>query len=142
MGPSGLYAGLLCQNTMGLCAPTSTTYVGAQSLIIMSGSDAVITHLPAGTVDISATGSGSITFNISDVNNQPMPAKTTVALAGPTGITVGNPSSFTIPCTFGHGPSSYSFSLARSGAAGSGVATLTVTTPGGVVTIQQVSLIW
>ena len=141
VGKTGLYAGLLCSHPT-LCAPQNTTYVGAQSIIIMSGSDAFITHAPSGTVDISATGSGTVTFNIADVNNQPMPAKTTVSLTGPSGITIGNPTSFTIPCTFGSGPSTYSFSLARSGAGGSGIGTLTVTTPGGIVTLHQFGLKW
>jgi hypothetical protein len=142
VGPTGLYAGLLCSNTNSLCAPQNTTYVGASSLIIMSGSNAVITDNVSGLWDISATGSGAVTFSIADVNNQPMPAKTTVVLTAPSGVTLGQPTSFAVPCTFNAGPGQYGFSASRTGGSGTGLATLTVTTPGGVQTLYTLPMKW
>lgn len=138
-GPSGLYAGLLCSNPT-LCAPQSTTYVGASALIIMSGSTAFITDNVGGVLDVTANGSGTVVFSIADLNNQPLPAGTTVAFSGPTGVTVGNPSTFTIPCTSTPGPIQYGFSVTRSAVGGQGLGTLLVTTKGGIQTVYTITV--
>ena len=142
VGKTGLYSGLLCQHPT-LCAPTSTTYVGSSAVIIMSGGTAIITNnTAAGTLDISATGNGTVTFFIKDLNGQQLAAGTTVALTPPTNVTIAPPTSYTIPCTAAPGPTAYTFSLSRAPGAppGVGVANLLVTSKGGIVTPASVNV--
>jgi hypothetical protein len=140
VGPSGLYAGLLCSNPT-LCAPKNTTYVGSSSIIIMSGSVAFVTDNVGGVLNISGTGAGSVTFGIADLNNQPMAAGTTIAFSGPSGVTIGQPTTFTIPCLSAPGPTFYSFNASASpGQHGSGLGTLLVTSKGGIQTIYNITV--
>jgi hypothetical protein len=135
----GLFNGVLCLATNGTCDATKkTTGISAKNVIIMSGTTAVTTPANGGTLAMPS-GNGSRTFNIlfADVNGNPMPSGTTVnaSIAG-TGLTLGTPSSFTVPCTTA--PTSFPFTVtAKSeGAtlATDGTLTIVVTTPKGIVT--------
>ncbi len=98
-GPDGLFSGLLCggpdgsADTLNRCSPNPTMAISASNLIIMSGSIPEITLL---TANPHASTGDTICYWIRDVNDQPMPAGTTVKVTTSNGPVVG-PSSFTVP---------------------------------------------
>jgi hypothetical protein len=137
----GLFNGVLCNDDgvmPSVCDSTkSSTGIGINSLIIMSGS--VPTNLaPASgsTLGNASMAKGSVTylFTVADVNNNPMPAGTTVkaTLTG-TGLTLSLPTSgsYTYPCTTE--PLTYAFTVTVGSTAlpgSNGSLLLDVTTPG------------
>jgi hypothetical protein len=128
--PDGFYNGLLCSDT-NECSPDSdTTGIGQENLIIMSGSGAEITP-SSNPIDLTG-GSQTVQFLIGDVNDQAMPAGTSIALETTNGEIVG-PTSYNQPCTASPGPIAYSFTLNPDDEPSSGPAFLTVTTPGGII---------
>ena len=96
------YVGLLCGGPSPSTLPTlcsgkanSTTYVGSQGIIVMSGSVATVSYYgqATGPIDLGSgatnPGGGAIRVFISDRNGNAMPGKTIVALTNPpTGVTV------------------------------------------------------
>ena len=70
-----------------------------------------------------APGTGTVTIEFADLNNNPLASGTTIAgtVAG-TGISLGQPSSFTVPCTTE--PTAYPFTITK--AAGATTGTLTI----------------
>jgi hypothetical protein len=148
-GPDGNFNGVLC-NDPARCAGPNSAGIGARNVIIFSGSSAQITAssggvaIPAGGIHIAMSGAAALSFLIYDVNGNVLPGGTTVAVGvSGAGLTVAAPSSFTIPCTgiwkntpFG-GITQFNFTVTASTTTGSGVVTLTVTTPKGLVTIYQ-----
>jgi hypothetical protein len=127
----GLFNGLLCQPGPGSgeCATSQVTGIGDSGIIIMSGSVAVILDSVGGTLDLTGGGTGSVTFTISDVNSQPMPAGTTVTFTANNGSIVG-PSDYTTPCTSFDGPLLFTFVVDPDTTTSSGAGVLEVTTPG------------
>lgn len=142
----GVFNGVLCQDTSGRCnANATTTGIGAQNLIIMSASTPDrLTPVPGTALaDVSrAAGGRTYSFRFADLNDNPMPAGTTVsATVSGTGLQVAQPNSFTIPCTTE--PTTYSFTItATATSANAGILTLSIETPGaagagGVETVAQ-----
>jgi hypothetical protein len=80
---------------------------------------------------IPAGGSGTVSIFFADLNSNPLPAQTTIAatVAG-TGITLGQPTSFTVPCSTE--PGSYPFTIVKDAFATTGTLTIRVTTPAGL----------
>jgi hypothetical protein len=148
-GPDGNFNGVLC-NDPARCAGPNSAGIGARNVIIFSGSAAQITGssggvaIPPAGISMSLNGAAGLSFLIYDVNGNVLPGGTTVALgASGAGLTVAAPSSFAIPCTgiwkntpFG-GITQFNFTISASTTTGTGVVTLTVTTPKGLVTIYQ-----
>jgi hypothetical protein len=136
-----LFNGLLCQPSPGSgeCATTQVTGIGDFGIIIMSGSAAVITD-DLGVGDLAAPG--TVTFTIGDVNDQPMPAGTTVAFEANNGTIVG-PSDYVVPCTSVDGSLMFPFVVDADGTTSSGAGVLTVTTPGvgGGAGVQSIKFI-
>ncbi len=140
---------MLC-NAPARCTGPNSAGIGARNVIIFSGSAAQITGssggvaIPPTGISMSLNGAAGLSFLIYDVNGNVLPGGTTVALgASGAGLTVAAPSSFGIPCTgiwkntpFG-GITQFSFTISASTTTGTGVVTLTVTTPKGLVTIYQ-----
>jgi hypothetical protein len=137
----GDFNGVLCQDTTGRCSTNVTTGISALDLIIMSGSTPVgvlpvngtpLPEVPA--VAIPAPGTATVFIEFADLNDNPLASGTTiVASVAGSGITLGLPSSFTVPCTTE--PTSYPFTIIKDGAATTGSMTLTVTSPSGVVSL-------
>jgi hypothetical protein len=131
-GPDGFFNGVLCRDTSGRCNGPLSTGIGAQNIIIMS--DGVPGNLsPKGGTALSMTAgsSASFAFVFADLNNNPVPAGTTIT-AAVTGaaLSLGQPSSYTVPCTTE--PPAYGFIVSQTTAApGSAILTLTVKSPGG-----------
>jgi hypothetical protein len=140
----GQFNGLLCAgpgSPAGGCSSNQKLTVSSSNLIIMSGSTAKIADSTGGNnygtgIPPVLAGGGTITFTIGDFRDQPLPAGTTITLQGSTGVTVGNPKSYTVPCTTVDGPIQYSFSVT----AGSGQLTLTVEVPSGLQTVYFVAV--
>jgi len=108
---NGIYNGTLCSDeaeALGLCT-TELVYNQASIVIVMSGSFADITFSP-GSVDLRGKSYQTVQISIADVNNNPMPAGTTVSVSATNGKIIGN-NSFKIPDTNQHGPSRFSVTL-------------------------------
>jgi hypothetical protein len=134
-GPDGVFNGVLCNDPARCNQSALSTGIGAQNLIIMS--DAVPTNLSpaAGTAFHVAQGASIFpAFTFADLNNNPLPNGTTItATISGTGLALGQPSQFTVPCTTE--PTTYAFIItdAASSGATSGLLTLTVTSPKGII---------
>jgi hypothetical protein len=139
-GPDGNFNGVLCSGAQCPTDPLKrSTGIGAQNLIILSGTTPVVT-LTGGAAFVSRTmaTSAATTFDlwIRDVNGNPMPGGTTVlATSSGAGLQVGVPSSGTVPCTTlarnveAGGITRFQFVVTSGTTAGTGSFTLTVTTP-------------
>ncbi len=145
----GVFNGVLC-NDPARCDPAKQSAgIGENNLIILSGSSPVVTlangaALPANLV-IAADSAQGISFWVRDVNDNPMPAGTTISLsASGGGFSVVAPNSFTVPCTAISagvafpGLTTFSFTITASPTATSAVITLETVTPGGITTITQI----
>jgi hypothetical protein len=148
-GPNGRFDGVLCNDPLqtGVCG-SKTTAVGAFTKLITSGS--VPTNVSVTTagqktkikngdglpapLSISA-GSGIYAFTLADVNNNPMPAGTTISLTAQSNVfSITGQSSYKVGCETL--PGSYAFFLLPASATvgASGTVILTVTTPKNVTT--------
>lgn len=156
----GKYSGVLCDNTVappagsstGTCANAKSLHVRSSVVIALSDTNAVITTTPASIVLGACNATPQkVNFLIVDKNGNPMPAGTTVAVATSRGQFIG-PTSFIEPNNSAKpATSNYSVSIQRlfnsilgtctEPSPSSGKLTITVTTPGGVVTTQQVDII-
>ncbi|MCZ8130161.1 MAG: Ig-like domain-containing protein [Steroidobacteraceae bacterium] len=129
----GLFNGVLCRDTSGRCgaAPTATTGISASNIIVMSGS--VPTRLdpaPGTGLTLQQNRSAVFAFRFADVNDNPLPNGTriTATISG-TGLTLGQPTEFTVPCTIF--PTTYSWAISASATATSGILTIQTETQGG-----------
>jgi hypothetical protein len=131
----GQFNGLLCQDTGGRCSASNKTGISASNIIIMSGSSAVITP------DVGVLAApGTVTFSISDVRGQPMPAGTEVSVQVTNGTLVG-PTSYDVPCTSFNGALDFPFTVdADTGTTHTGLMFVTVETPRGVVTTRSITV--
>jgi hypothetical protein len=136
----GIFNGVLCNDPARCDSTKTSTGIAASNLIIMSAGTPDNTTPPAGTVltgVAAAGGTQTYVFTFKDLNNNPLPAGTTIAgtMAG-TGLAIasGSPSSFTVPCTTE--PVSYAFTVTATAgtavAGSSGTLTLDVKSPGGL----------
>jgi hypothetical protein len=135
--PDTDFNGVLCLDTAGRCGVNTTTGISADNLIIMSGSSPTQVVPTNGTTlgALPAGGTSSYSFLFQDLNFNPMPAGTTIAgtVAG-TGLTLGTPATFTVPCTTE--PTSYPFTVSKAAMPGTGgTLTIRVTTPSGLESI-------
>jgi hypothetical protein len=160
----GKFAGVLCDNTIappagssaGTCAitpaglPIKSLHVRSQVVIALSDTKAIITTTPASINlgGLCGTAAQSVGIRIVDVNGNPMPAGTTIAVATTNGTLVA-PTSFIEPNSSAKPiGSNYSVSIQSDSsivitctdATPNGVLTITVTTPSGVVTTKQVAV--
>jgi len=145
---SGSFVGITCTGTTaGSTCTTAELAIGAQQLLIMSTSAATITVTGtsgfggtvgggltlAPSVSGGASSTGSITFNVKDLNTNPMPAGTTIAVIADSAIGTisGTGAAFTIGCRTAVGGDTLSVTLTAATTAGaSGNITIQVTTPG------------
>lgn len=121
---------------MAAAALPDKTGISASNLIIMSGSEAVIVDNVGGVLNAP----GAVTFAISDLRNQPMPAGTTVSVSVTNGRLIG-PTSYTMPCTSVNGPVNFTFNVdADTNATATGLMIIEVETPRGVQTIGSITV--
>jgi hypothetical protein len=148
-----IFNGVLCNDTTGRCGAASTrsTGIGEQNLVILSGTNPVVTNtdgspLPA-AVAMGLNSAMSFTYWVRDVNDNVMPGETSVALtAAGAGLAVTQPSSSEVPCStiaagaLFPGITVFSYTVTTGTIVGTGVVTLTVTTPLGTSTNFQITV--
>lgn len=150
----GKFEGVLCDNTIappagsstGTCASSKSLHVRSQVVLALSDTKAVITTVPA-SIDLGGlcgSAAQSVGIRVVDKNGNPMPAGTTIAVTTTNG-TLAVPTSFVEPNNSAKPiGSNYPVSI-KSDAfldtfgtctdpTPNGLLTITVTTPGGVVT--------
>ncbi|MFI4890291.1 MAG: hypothetical protein ACHQIL_07145 [Steroidobacterales bacterium] len=137
-GPDGLNESALCDSDTSpaanpsYCNTTSSSVaISASDIIIVSGNHANFTFSAAQPLTLPAT----LSVQITDDRFQQMPAGTTVVAAFSTNAGQFNgPSTYTWPCVAAPGGMTFDFNMAPTATPSSGVLTLTVTTPGGIIT--------
>lgn len=132
----GDFNGVLCLDNTGRCSAQTTTGISADNVIVMSaGTPSHVAPANGTTLPLVTPGSSaSASFLFADLNDNPLPAETTIAftVAG-TGLTLGQPTSFTVPCTTE--PTSYPVTVNAGATANTGILTVTVTSPSGLQSI-------
>jgi hypothetical protein len=138
-GGSGSFVGITCTGTTpGSSCTSGTLALGASELMIMSSSTAQIYNItPGGGLTGSGSGltithgqSGSITFSVEDINNNPIPAGSTITVAASSGAgTISGGSSYTEGCNTAVGGDTW-VSFVSTSSAGSGNITITITSAG------------
>ena len=165
-GPDGKYSGVLCdsaKSSPGTCSANKTINVSKNIVIVFSGSTPFISKIaPAGTVNLVGGCTGTsvqVDLRIVDVNGNPLPVGTTIAVTTTDG-TISGAASFVQDNTNvapAAGGANYSVSLRDDGVNAnlldpntglvvgttctdstlSGVLTVTVTPPSGVARIVE-----
>ncbi len=145
-GADGLFNGYLCNDTSCENA-TKSIHVRSDQVLVMSGSDAVITP----TAISSIVGGGAVggtdcillndsspavelTFTVTDENNQQMPKGTTVAISTSQGTVTLLTGETPWPDSNDPSAREYTASLVRAASAGAGYLTIIATTPKGTET--------
>ena len=130
----GLYNGPLCNAD---CSAVKTLTIGESVDLVISGSEAFIFSsggLPAGGISLAA--SATINYSgiiLSDENDNPLPAGTSISVETSIGSVEGD-TSFEIPNSQNLSHSSFSFTLDAGDEADSGFLKIETTTPLGTVT--------
>jgi hypothetical protein len=131
-GGDGLFNGVLCQHPT-LCSSNSSINVWKSLVLVMSGSGQNISFSPSSLSVASGTkNTASTTVSIFDARNQLPPAGTTIKISTGNG-TLQTSGSYTVPNSTYNGPYSFTLSIAGDGSTSSGLVTVTVTTPKGLV---------
>ena len=134
---SGNFTGVLCDSG---CDTATSLHVRDSQRIIMSGSAANIQISPS-PIDLS-NGAVGVNVLVSDNAGQPMPGQTTVTATTSLGSIVGD-STYAQPCTSAAGAYPYNFAIQPPEGLDeprSGVFTIKVTTPRGVVSTRAVTV--
>ena len=137
----GTFKGITCTGTTASSTCSTTLLaIGAQQLIIMSSGQAQIRNITAGGgfsgtssgLTITHGQSGSITFNVADINNNPIPAGSTIAVSADStvGTVSSTTSTFTEGCSTAVGGDNFTSYVTAASSAGSGNITITVTSAG------------
>ncbi|MEW6729191.1 MAG: Ig-like domain-containing protein [Pseudomonadota bacterium] len=139
----GLFNGWLCDDTTR-CSSNRSLNVFGNQLIVMAESHANITDNVGGAITLNSTATikDTATFTITAQGiqtGQVMPMGTTIEVSTDYGTMKGD-SSFTVPNTTNPNASQHSFTIEGEGAAGSGVITIKVTTPSGVISTHTIDV--
>lgn len=137
------FNGLLCDPASN-CAPLETLFVSDSSVVVMSASAAQISDNAGGAINVAGGSSQSFTVTVGDFKNngttpQPMAGGTVVAADTSNGTIVG-PAQYVTPCSAFNGPLNYTFTIEGDNEPDSGIITITVTTPSGIVTTHTISV--
>jgi hypothetical protein len=140
--PDGLFNGALCQDA-ARCPTTALKLragIGAQAVIILSGSNPLVTQ--SGALTLGINSSTTLTFWVRDVNGNPMPGSTVVSgSSNGAGLSIAAPNSLTVPCSAQaaglqtNGITRFSFTISSGSTTGTGTFVLQVKTPKGVTTL-------
>ena len=84
---TGLYKGILCKTSSGLCDPSKTLHIRQNFVMVLSGSHPVISGQLDGGAPIPniinlVPGAVTLRFRISDLHGNPMPAGTKITFEG------------------------------------------------------------
>ena len=131
-GPDGLFNGVLCQHPT-LCSTNTSINVWKNLVLVMSGSSLAVSLSPSSlSVTAGSKTTASTTVTVADLHNQIPPVGTTIKVSASNG-TLQTPGSYTVANTDANGPFTFGITIAGDGTASSGLVTVTVTTPKGLV---------
>jgi len=136
----GTFKGITCTGSTPTSTCTTTTLaIGASATLIMSTGGATITLLaPASPISVTAGSNTTISFNVKDLNGNPLPAGTVVTVSATSGVGTVSQGSFTIPCSTALGGQTYTSLLAASTTAGGGFVTISTVAPSGVTSTLNI----
>jgi hypothetical protein len=150
--PDTKFNGALCQDAARCSVDPlkRSAGIGAQNLVILSGSTPVVTLANGAALDPrSINQNAATTYNlwIRDINGNPMPGGTTVTGAvNGAGLAISIPNIFTVPCSplpanvVQNGVTGFAFSVAAGATSGDGTFVITVKTPKNVTTTFLVNI--
>jgi hypothetical protein len=148
---SGSFVGITCTGiTAGSTCSTNTLAISASHLIIMSTSTAQAPTIAASSgfavsgndLSIGVGDSGTVSFQIVDLNGNSMAAETSVVITL-SNSTIGTLTQFpgtVIGCNSDTGGQAFGASFAASTTVGSGIINVTVTSPSGSTTVGAFGL--
>ena len=140
------FNGLLCDSMTALCSANETLFVSDQGVVVMSAGAATITdNVPGGITLAVPGGEGVASFTLTIGDNkgngstpQPMADGTTVDVTTSNGSMIGT-DSYTFLCSNFNGPIDFGFAVKGDATASSGLITVEVKSPSGVVTVHSIS---
>ena len=129
------FSGVTCTGTSpGSTCNLTTTGIGARTVIVMSTDQAAVTG-PA-TITVAHDATTQVAYNVKDLNGNAMASGTTIIVSASAGAgTLGPPTNFTVPSDSSRNGFNVPVFLTGASAAGSGLITITVTSPGGLITL-------
>jgi hypothetical protein len=137
-GPDGTFHGITCTGSTSASTCTTNTWaIGAAATLIMSTGAAHITVINNGNPPYAENSTNAITFNVQDLNGNPLPAGTTVVVTAASLLGTISEGTITIPCATNLGGETYTAFLTAASAPGGGEVTITVTSPSGLVTVSN-----
>jgi hypothetical protein len=102
----------------------------------MSGNSPSWSYTPVGPITVARGNSVSINFMLEDLNSNPFPSGSDVSFTiSGTGLSLGTPSSFEVPCTTE--PTNHPITITASTTATSGSLIVTTETPSGVSVVSS-----
>jgi hypothetical protein len=131
-----LFNGLLCEtgcNALGV----TTLFVSDQGVVVLSSGGAIITDSGAVAVAANTEDVATFTVTVGDVNGNPMAGGTAVSVETSNGSMVGK-DSYTFLCDSSNVPTVFNFAVKGDGTTSSGLITVEVTSPSGVVTVRTI----
>ena len=134
----GQFNGILCSRpTSNDCSTAQTLHIRDSLVLVMSGSTGFMALSPA-VITTPNQGTAGGTLTVSDLHNQPMPAGTTISVEVSEPFKLISGESFTMASTNTNGAVNIGVTIEGEGSrtGGSGILTVTTTTPTGVETIQ------
>ena len=153
--PDSKFNGALCQDAarcpdLTVDPTRKSAPIGASTVIIFSGSNALITKTDGtalASVILPVSSSTSISVWVRDSNGNPMPGSTVVSgTVSNAGLTIIAPSSFSMPCTAApanslvSGATVFTFGVASGTTLGTGQFTVSVKTPKGNETLARINV--
>jgi hypothetical protein len=141
-GPDGTFHGIICTGSTASSTCTTNTWpIGATLSLIMSTGGANITITSVGSPPYTEQSTQFIAFNVQDLNGNPMPAGTTITVTSSSALGTITQGSATIGCSTHFGGQDFQAVLTAASAPGSGIVTITVTSPSGVVTVANTAVL-
>ena len=148
----GLYNGTKCSATNTACSTQKSMDVRQNIVLTMSshyvGSVTYDSGFPAYTpfttlvITPGVGNSGYANMTVADINGNPMPAGTTIAITAPTGLTLNSPASYTVGNTSASGGTSHDISVTSTATPGTDVIKILITTPAGHATQISLPVTW
>ena len=154
-GPDGKFNGALCQDAarcpdLTVDPTRKSAPIGASTVIIFSGSNALITKTDGtalASVTLPVSSATSISVWVRDGNGNPMPGSTVISgTVANAGLSIIAPSSYNMPCTAApanslvSGATVFTFAVASGTTLGTGQFTVSVKTPKGNETLARINV--
>jgi hypothetical protein len=137
--PDGTFKGITCNGSMSTSTCTTTTLaIGVSATLIMSTGQAIITVLSGGGPYL-VNSNNAITFSVTDLNGNPLPAASTVTVTSSATLGAISEGTFTIGCSTSIVPQQFTSFLTGAATPGAGNVTITVVSPSGVTSVHNIS---